>query len=72
VITDQVAKQFEVTAGTPGMLLRRRTFDASSRCFEVARDVYRGDRAEFHIDAPIPRGATGSEPTHLVTLRDAS
>lgn len=42
-----------------GLLLRRRTFDAEDRCFEVARDLYRADRAAFHLDAPI---ADPSEP----------
>lgn len=71
-ITDQAAKQLEVTPGTSGMLLTRRTFDAEGRCFEVARDLYRGDRAEFAIDAAIPPEGTSAERPHLVTLRDAS
>jgi GntR family transcriptional regulator len=43
------AGQLDVSVGAPGFLLTRRTFDADGRCFEFARDVYRGDRSEFRM-----------------------
>jgi len=37
----------------PAILLLRHTYDASGRCFEFARDVYRSDRASFRVDADV-------------------
>ncbi|MCL3817901.1 GntR family transcriptional regulator [Aeromicrobium wangtongii] len=49
----------DIRAASPGILLTRRTFDTEGRCFEFAQDVYRADRAEFEIDAPL-RPADGA------------
>lgn len=35
----------------PGVLVIRTTFDSGGRCFEYARDLYRADRVEFHVEA---------------------
>ena len=43
------ARQLRVPRGAPGLLLTRRTFDTDGRCFELARDLYRGDRSEFRL-----------------------
>lgn len=54
VALDSVAaRQLGVRNAAPGFLLTRRTYDADGRCFEFARDLYRADRIEFHIEAPI-------------------
>jgi GntR family transcriptional regulator len=66
------AERLGVAPDAPGLLLTRRTFDAAGRPFELARDVYRADRAELHFDARIPdpaRGAAGPPP-RLLTVRD--
>jgi GntR family transcriptional regulator len=54
VALDEVtAGQLGVRNAAPGFLLTRHTFDADGRCFEFARDLYRADRVEFQIEAPI-------------------
>jgi GntR family transcriptional regulator len=63
------ARHLGVAPGSFGLLLLRRSFDAGERCFEVARDLYRADRAEFHIDARIPSDADRTDPAQLVTVR---
>lgn len=40
-------------AGCPAMQLTRTVFDRTGQVVEVARDVYRGDRAGFHVTAPV-------------------
>ncbi len=64
------ADQLVVPAGSPAILLLRRSWDTEGRCFEVARDLYRGDRAEFRIDAQIPNRDSQTDPARLVSLRD--
>jgi GntR family transcriptional regulator len=61
------ATRLDIAPGTAVLLLVRRTFDADDQCFEVARDLYRADRAEFHIDAPIPADATGIDAARAAT-----
>lgn len=69
-VDEDSARHLGVAAGSAGLLLVRRSFDADGRCFEVARDLYRADRAEFHIDAPIPDSAgEAADPDGLVTVR---
>lgn len=48
------ARQLGVRNSAAGFLVTRRSFDASGRCFEFARDIYRADRVEFHVEAQIP------------------
>lgn len=43
--------------GAPGVLLTRTTTDAAGTPIEFARDVYRGDRASFRVQASITTGA---------------
>jgi len=52
---------------SPGILLTRETFDASGACFEFARDLYRGDRSEFRVQAPVE--AFGIDPEMVVEAR---
>jgi GntR family transcriptional regulator len=68
-IDEASAGRLGVAPGSSGILLIRRSFDADERCFEVARDLYRADRAEFHIDARIPNQAGDTDPARLVTVR---
>jgi len=48
--------ELDIPSGAPGFLLTRRTFDEKHRCFEFARDLYRGDRSEFQIKVLIDAG----------------
>ena len=54
---------------SPGFLLSRWTFDQRGRCFEFARDVYRGDRAEFRIQTPV--SPAHQEPGSLLSAKSA-
>lgn len=55
VVTDaEEARWLEVKTGDPAVMLIRHTYDADDRCFEVARDVYRADRAELLVETRIP------------------
>ena len=61
-----------MTAGSAALLQVRRTFDADGRCFEWARDTYRGDRAalEAETDLTAPRDGGGGavrDPADLLT-----
>lgn len=47
------AAQLDAIVGDPAVLLTRLTFDQDGRPFELARDIYRGDRAEFAVDAEL-------------------
>lgn len=47
------AEQLGVRENEAAILLTRRTYDHGGRCFELARDVYRGDRAEFAVEADL-------------------
>lgn len=54
VIDDGSCSRLGVRSASPGILLTRRTTDASGRCIEFARDVYRADRASFEVSATVP------------------
>lgn len=58
-------RQLETPSGAAGILLTRLTFDGDGRPMEFARDVYRGDRAEFRVEAAIPPTAS-ADPTLLL------
>ena len=45
-----------VTPGSVAIVLSRTVFDAEDGVVELARDVYRGDRAEFSVSAPVDDG----------------
>jgi GntR family transcriptional regulator len=57
-LDDVAARQLGLRSAAPAFLLTRRTLDQNDRCFEFARDLYRADRVEFQIEAPIPRRRT--------------
>jgi GntR family transcriptional regulator len=54
------AETLGVKPGSPAIVLTRTVFDAEGAVIELARDVYRGDRTEFSVSAPVdgrPAGA---------------
>ncbi len=61
------AEALGVKPGSPAIVLTRTVFDAEETVVELARDVYRGDRTEFSVTAPVEGGAAspaaGPPPT---------
>ena len=47
------AEALGVKAGSPAIVLMRTVYDAEGGVVELARDVYRGDRTEFEVSAPV-------------------
>jgi GntR family transcriptional regulator len=47
------AEALGVKAGSPAIVLTRTVFDDGDDVVELARDLYRGDRAEFSVTAPV-------------------
>jgi GntR family transcriptional regulator len=47
------AEALGVKAGSPAIVLTRTVYDAEGEVVELARDVYRGDRTEFEVSAPV-------------------
>ena len=47
------AETLGVKPGSPAIVLNRTVFGADDEIVELARDVYRGDRAEFSVTAPV-------------------
>jgi GntR family transcriptional regulator len=47
------AETLEVKAGSPAIVLTRTVYDTEDAVVELARDVYRGDRTEFSVTAPV-------------------
>jgi GntR family transcriptional regulator len=47
------AEALKVKAGSPALVLTRTVFDDRDEVVELARDVYRGDRTEFSVTAPV-------------------
>jgi GntR family transcriptional regulator len=47
------AETLRVKAGSPAIALTRTVYGAEGEVVELARDVYRGDRAEFYVTAPV-------------------
>ena len=47
------AEVLGVKAGNPAIVLTRTVYDADGGVVELARDVYRGDRTEFEVSAPV-------------------
>lgn len=47
------AETLGVKAGSPAIVLTRTVYDADDVVVELARDVYRGDRTEFSVTAPV-------------------
>jgi GntR family transcriptional regulator len=50
------AETLEVKAGSPAIVLTRTVYDTEDSVVELARDVYRGDRTEFSVTAPVEDG----------------
>ncbi len=53
------SERLGVSVGSAAFLLSRWTYDQRGRCFEFARDVYRGDRTAFSIHQLVPRAGVG-------------
>lgn len=53
------SERLGVSVRSAGFLLSRWTYDQRGRCFEFARDLYRGDRTAFRIHQLVPRAGTG-------------
>ncbi len=47
------AEALGVQPGSPGLVLARTVYDTEGGVVELARDVYRGDRMEFEVSAPV-------------------
>jgi len=47
------AEVLGVKAGSPALVLARTVYDTGGAVLELARDVYRGDRTEFEVTAPV-------------------
>ncbi len=63
VIDDASCARLGVRSASPGILLTRTSRDEAGRCVEFARDVYRADRARFEVEATIPTGPGGPDPS---------
>lgn len=61
------SERLAVPRGSAGVLLTRVTFTADGRPVEFARDVYRGDRAAFRVQATIP-GPEATEAGLVATV----
>ena len=55
------AETLRVNAGSPAIALTRTVYSADGDIVELARDVYRGDRTEFYVTAPV-EGIAGTAP----------
>src|SRR5579875_35060 len=53
-LDERTAERLRTHEGAAALLLTRCTYDERGRCFEFARDVYRGDRAAFRIRSAVP------------------
>jgi GntR family transcriptional regulator len=59
VTLDQLdADVLGLSPGSVALVLSRTVFDAGGDVVQLARDVYRADRAEFFVTAPIDGGST--------------
>jgi GntR family transcriptional regulator len=47
------AEVLGVKAGSPALVLTRTVYDTGGGVLELARDIYRGDRTEFEVSAPV-------------------
>jgi GntR family transcriptional regulator len=47
------AEALGVKPGSPALVLARTVYDTGGGVLELARDVYRGDRTEFEVTAPV-------------------
>lgn len=60
ILLDQHASRHLGTpAGAAAFVLSRWTFDQRGRCFEFARDLYRGDRTTFRMHQIVPGSGAG-------------
>lgn len=49
------ARELEARTGSPAIALTRTVYSSEGEVIELARDVYRGDRAEFTVTAPVDK-----------------
>jgi GntR family transcriptional regulator len=57
------AETLNAKVGSPAIALTRTVYSANGEVVELARDVYRGDRAEFYVTAPVePVAGEASRP----------
>jgi GntR family transcriptional regulator len=47
------AEALGVMQGSPALVLTRTVYDSEGGVLELARDIYRGDRTEFEVTAPV-------------------
>jgi GntR family transcriptional regulator len=47
------AEVLGVRPGSPALVLTRTVYDSEGGVLELARDIYRGDRTEFEVTAPV-------------------
>ena len=52
------AQALDARTGSPAIALTRTVYSSSDEPVELARDVYRGDRAEFTVTAPVDQEPT--------------
>ncbi len=53
VIDNASCARLRIRTASAGVLLTRRSFDQTGRCFEFAQDTYRADRAVFEVEATV-------------------
>ncbi len=53
------AAALDVPPGSPAIVLARTVYAAGDTVVELARDVYRGDRTEFSVSAPVEEVEAG-------------
>lgn len=58
-LDERSSEQLGVKAGTAAFVMSRWTFDQRGRCFEFARDLYRGDRTAFRVHHLVSGSAPG-------------
>lgn len=66
------AETLGVKPGSPAIVLNRTVFGAEDEIVELARDVYRGDRAEFSVSAPVDSLAVPAEEVSSPAASGAS
>lgn len=66
VLDQRSSEELGVQAGSAAFVLTRWTFDQRGRCFEFARDLYRGDRTAFRMQQMVP----GSVPGGLLIVTE--
>jgi len=58
-LDQRTSEQLGVRVGAAAFVLSRWTYDQRGRCFEFARDLYRGDRTAFRMHQMVPGSGAG-------------